>query len=122
MALSVWCNGHGPPPPILRTSGTPKFAPPFALIRQPARTFLPIFLMKTKLVLAEKSKTEMIEATDSAFDKKDLPTLEPEAMCYMMSKQLYINDGARNWHPHVMFLVARDAGKGWGANLPARRL
>jgi len=78
--------------------------------------------MKTKLVLAEKSKTEMIEATDSAFDKKDLPTLEPEAMCYMMSKQLYLNDGARNWHPHVMFLVARDAGKGWGANLPARRL
>jgi hypothetical protein len=40
----------------------------------------------------------------------------------MMSKQQYLNDGARNWHPHVMFLVARDAGKGWGANLPARRL
>src|SRR6266851_706414 len=31
-----------------------------------ARTFVPIFLMKTKLVMAGKSKTEIVEATASA--------------------------------------------------------
>ena len=33
----------------------------------------------------------------SAFDKKELPPPEPGAMCYMMSKQQYLNDKAKNW-------------------------
>jgi hypothetical protein len=74
--------------------------------------------MKTKLVLAGKSKAEIGAATASALENKELPALAPGAMCYMMSKQQYLNDGARNWHPHVMFLVAGDAAKSWGANLP----
>ena len=48
--------------------------------------------MKTKLVLAGKSKTEIVQATASALDKKELPALEPGAMCYMMSKQQYLSD------------------------------
>lgn len=28
----------------------------------------------------------------AAFDKKELPPLEPGAMCYMTSKQQYLND------------------------------
>jgi hypothetical protein len=83
-----------------------------------ASTFLPVFLMKTKLVLAGKSKTEIGAAIASALENKELPALAPGAMCYMMSKLQYLNDGARNWHPHVMFLVAGDAAKSWGANLP----
>src|SRR5260370_1085455 len=51
-------------------------------------------------------------------EKADLPLLAPGAMCYMMSKQQYLNDGAKSWHPHVMFLVAGDAEKSWGGNLP----
>jgi hypothetical protein len=96
----------------------PKVRAPICFNPPAARTFLPIFLMKTKLVLAGKSKTEMIEATDSAFDKKDLPTLEPDAMCYMMSKQQYLSDHDMSWHPHLMFFVQGDAAKSWGANLP----
>jgi hypothetical protein len=38
-------------------------------------------------------------------------------MCYMMSKQQYLNDDGKAWHPHLMFFVAGDAGKSWGANL-----
>ena len=68
-----------------------------------AKTFLPIFLLKTKLVLAGKSKTEIVQATASVLDKKELPTLEPGAMCYMMSKQQYLSDGDMSWHPHLMF-------------------
>jgi hypothetical protein len=83
-----------------------------------ARTFVPIYLMKTKLVLAGKSKAEILEATSKALDKKELPALEPGAMCYMMSKQQYLNDEGKSWHPHLMFFVAGDVAKSWGADLP----
>jgi hypothetical protein len=96
----------------------PKVRAPICFNPPAARTFVPIFLMKTKLVLAGKSKTEIVAATASAFDRKELPALEREAMCYMLSKQQYLNDGAMNWHPHLMFLVPGDAEKSWGANLP----
>jgi hypothetical protein len=74
--------------------------------------------MKTKLVLAGKSKTEIVQATASALDKKELPALEPGAMVYMMSKQQYLGDRDMSWHPHLMFFVSGDEAKSWGANLP----
>jgi len=70
------------------------------------------------LVLAKKSKTEIVQATASAMDHEDLPALESGAICYMMSKQQYLNDEDMSWHPHLMFLVSGDAAKDWGANLP----
>jgi hypothetical protein len=96
----------------------PKMRAPTCYNPAAASTFLPIFLMKTRLALAGKSKAEIGAATVSALEKKELPPLAPGAMCYMMSKQQYLNDGAKSWHPHVMFLVAGDAEKNWGANLP----
>ena len=83
-----------------------------------ARTFLPIFLMKTRLVLAENSKAQILEAITSAMEKKELPALEPGAMCYMMAKEQYLSDDDKSWHPHLMFFVSGNAGKSWGANLP----
>ena len=83
-----------------------------------ARSFLPIYLMKTKLVLAGKSKTEIVKATALSLDKKELPVLEPGAMCYMMSKHQYLSDQGMSWHPHVMFFSPGDAAKSSGANLP----
>jgi hypothetical protein len=83
-----------------------------------ARTFVPIYLMKTKLVLAGKSKAEILQATGSALDKKELPPLETGAMCYMQSKQQYLNDAGKSWHPHLMFLIPGDVAKTWGADLP----
>lgn len=96
----------------------PKVRAPHCFNQAAARTFAPIFLMKTKLVLAGKSKAEIATATASAFDKKELPALEPGAMVYMMSKQQYLNDEGMSWHPHLMFFVAGDVAKSWGANLP----
>jgi hypothetical protein len=96
----------------------PKMRAPNCFNPAAARTFVPIYLMKTRLVLAGKSKAEILQATASAMDKKELPPLEPGAMCYMMSKQQYLNDGARSWHPHVMVFVQGDAAESWGANLP----
>jgi hypothetical protein len=96
----------------------PKVRAPHCFNQAAAKTFTPIFLMKTKLALAGKSKAEIAAATASALDKKELPALEPGAMCYMMSKQQYLNDQAMNWHPHLMFFVQGDAAKSWGADLP----
>ena len=96
----------------------PKVRAPICFNPAAARTFLPVYLMKTKLVLAGKSKTEIVKATASALDNKELPTLEAGAMCYMMSKQQYLSDHGKTWHPHLMFFVPGDAAKSWGANLP----
>jgi hypothetical protein len=96
----------------------PKVRSPICFNPAAARSILPIFLMKTRLVMAGKSKAEIVAATDAAFEKKELPALEPGAMCYMMSKQQHLNDGAKNWHPHLMFYVSGDSAKSWGANLP----
>lgn len=96
----------------------PKVRSPICFNSTAARTSVPIYLMKTKLVMAGKSKAEIAQAIASGFSNKTLPQLEPGAMCYMMSKHQYLNDAGRNWHPHLMFLVAGDAAKSWGANLP----
>jgi len=96
----------------------PKIRAPICFNPQAARTLAPIFLMKTRLVLEGKSKKDIVAVTASALDKKKLPALEPGAMCYMMSKQQYLNDQGASWHPHLMFFVTGDAAKSWGADLP----
>jgi hypothetical protein len=82
-----------------------------------AETYAPIYLMKTRLVLAGKSKMDVVHETTAALDDKRLPALAPGAMCYMMSKQQYLNDEDRNWQPHMMFFAPGDAAKSWGANV-----
>ncbi len=96
----------------------PKIRAPHCFNPAAARSFAPIYLMKTKLVLAGKSKMEVVQATNAALDRKELPALEPGAMVYMMSKQQYLSDDGKSWHPHLMFYVAGNAAKSWGANLP----
>ena len=96
----------------------PKVRAPHCFNAPAARTFLPFFLMKSKLVLAGTSKAEIATAMASALDKKELPPLAPETLVYMMSKQQYLNDDGKSWHPHVMFYASGEAEKSWGANLP----
>lgn len=96
----------------------PKMRAPHCFNSPAAQSFAQIYLMKTRLVLAGKSKTEIVQAIAAALDRGELPALAPGAMCYMMSKHQYLNDQAQSWHPHVMFFVAGDAAKNWGANLP----
>jgi hypothetical protein len=51
----------------------PKIRSPICFNPQAARTFARIVLMKTKLVLEGKSRTEIETVTASALDKKELP-------------------------------------------------
>jgi hypothetical protein len=95
----------------------PKLRAPHCLNAPAAKTYLPIYLMKTMLVLQGKSKAEIGQALKTAMEKKDLPALEPNAMCYMMSKEQYLGDADMQWHPHMMWFVPGDSAKTWGANL-----
>jgi len=97
---------------------SPKVRAPHCFNPAASKTFLPIFLKKTKLVLAGKSKAQVLAATTSALEKGELPALAPGAMCYMMAKQQYLSDDDMSWHPHLMFFVSGNAVKSWGANLP----
>jgi hypothetical protein len=96
----------------------PKMRAPHCFNAQAARSFAPIYLMKTRLVMAGKSKSEIAQDIQAALDKKDLPALEPGAMAYMMSKQQYLNDQGKSWHPHAMFFYAGDMAKTWAADDP----
>ncbi|MGD0798617.1 MAG: hypothetical protein ABR910_12930 [Acidobacteriaceae bacterium] len=96
----------------------PKMRAPHCFNAAAARTFAPIYLLKTRLVLAGKSQKQIAAATASALDRKELPALEPGAMAYMMSKQQYLDDQGMSWHPHTMFFFAGDAAKSWAADLP----
>jgi hypothetical protein len=64
----------------------------------------------------------MFEDLDAAFHQKKLPGMEPGAMCYMMSKQGYLNDRDGHWHPHLMFFAPLTDAAAWGANLPGSPL
>lgn len=96
----------------------PKMRAPHCFNAQAAKSFAPIYLMKTRLVLAGKSKPEIAKAIATALDKRELPALEPGAMAYMLSKQQYLNDHAKSWHAHTMFFSPGDMTKSWAADDP----
>jgi hypothetical protein len=93
----------------------PKNRSPICLNPPAARTVLPITLMRTKLVLAGKSKEEIKETVKAAIEKKELPDLEAGAMSYMMSKDAYLTDAGSHNMAHLMFYMP--LGTVWGANL-----
>ena len=75
-------------------------------------------IKRTELILAGQSKAQMFESITAALDKKELPLPGTGAMCYMMSKQGYLNDHDGHWHPHLMFFVPRTDAAAWGADVP----
>jgi len=96
----------------------PKLRGPLCLNAAAAHSYLPRTIKKTELILAGRTKAQMAEAVSAAIDKKELPAMEPGAMCYMLSKQGFLNDQAGHWHPHLMFFVSQADPATWGADLP----
>src|ERR1700751_3128734 len=60
----------------------PKVRAAACLNRQAARSMFPIFLLRSRMVMAGRSKEEILSALKAAFEKKQLPDLESGAMCY----------------------------------------
>jgi hypothetical protein len=86
------------------------------------RSILPYTIKRTELVLAGRSKPEMSAAIKGGIEKHTLPPLEAGAVTYMMSKQQFLNDGAHNWKPHLMFYFPRAEAAVWGTDLPGSPL
>jgi hypothetical protein len=82
-----------------------------------ARSVLPLDTKRTELVLAGRSKAEMVAAIAMALDKKQLPALEPGTVCYMMGKASYLTDQGGHNMPHLMFYDSVKEPVAWGANV-----
>ena len=96
----------------------PKLRSPICFNAAAARSYLPRIIKKTEVILAGRTKAQMMEAIVAGIDKKDLPAMESGAMCYMLSKQGYLSDRDGHWHPHLMFFFSQADAAAWGADLP----
>jgi hypothetical protein len=95
----------------------PRIRGPICVNPAGVRTYLRLVRMEARLVMEGRSKAEIGEAVKAAWERKELSEPEPGAMSYMMSKQQYLGDEPKRWRPHLMWFVAGDAAKSWGANL-----
>ena len=96
----------------------PKLRGPICFNPPAARSVLPSTYKRTEMVLAGKTKAEIIEGNKAQFEKGELPALEPGAMSYMMSKQAYLTDNGDHNLAHLMFYAPPLDGAVWGADLP----
>ena len=70
----------------------PKLRGPICFNPPAAKSVLPTTFERTEMALAGRTKAEIIEGNKAAFEKGELPSLEPGAMSYMMSKRAYLTD------------------------------
>lgn len=96
----------------------PKVRVPMCVNAPAARTYLRAITKITDLALAGRGPAQVNEAIADATAKKELPAMEPGAMCYMTGKQGYGGDVIPHWPPHLMFFYSDTDPAIWGANLP----
>ncbi len=96
----------------------PKIRGPICFNPPAARSVLPTTYKRTEMVLAGRTKAEIIQGNKAAFEKGELPPLEPGGMSYMMSKEAYLTDHGDHNLAHLMFYAPPLDGKTWGADLP----
>lgn len=94
---------------------SPKVRAANCLNPQAARSILPIVYLRTRMVMAGRSKAEIVSAVKAAFEKKQLPSLESGAMAYMMSKSAYLTDEGNHNVSHLMFYTSVENFKDWGS-------
>jgi hypothetical protein len=112
MVWRLWTAGTDDP-----DFWNPKLRAPICFNPPAARSQIPQTIKKTEVILASRSKAQMSEAIDAAFGRKELPVPKSGAMCYMMSKQQYLNDRDGRWHPHLMFFLPLMDPAVWGVGL-----
>ena len=96
----------------------PKVRVPICMNPPAARTYLVAITKITDLALAGRNLAQVNEAIADATAKKELPSMEQGAMCYMTGKAGYGGDVAPHWPPHLMFFYSDTDPAIWGANLP----
>jgi hypothetical protein len=79
------------------------------------RTVLPAHLERARWVLSGLSVDAMRARARASALANTAPA--PGAMCFMMSKDGYLSDTGKHWHPHLMFYLPAAGVASWGANL-----
>ena len=82
---------------------------------QAARSIVPIVFLRSRMVMAGRSKAEILSALKAGFENGQLPKLESGAMDYMMSKSAYLTDEGEHNLPHLMFFTAGIDARDWGS-------
>src|SRR5258708_5070258 len=67
----------------------PKVRVPMCFNAAAAHSYLVRLAKETEWGLAGRTQAQMTESIKAAFAQKELPAMEPGAMCYMLSKQGY---------------------------------
>ena len=93
----------------------PKVRAADCLNPQAARSIVPIAFLRSRMVMAGRSKAEILSAIKAAFENRQLPDLKSGAMDYMMSKSSYLTDEDGHNLPHLMFFTAGVDAKDWGS-------
>lgn len=92
----------------------PKARAPLCLNAPAVRSYLPLMRKRTELALAGRSKAQIFEALSAAVNRKELPTPEPGAMCFMMSKTGHPERSRRTLAAAPDVLCAADRAGGVG--------
>jgi hypothetical protein len=94
----------------------PKIRAPECYNAAGARSVLPRYLARTRWVLAGDSIAAMRAHTAAAQAAGRGLKPAPGSICFMMSKQGYLNDGvAGPWYPHIMTFALGAKPAAWGA-------
>ena len=96
----------------------PKVRVPICVNASAARSYLVHVSKLTDMGLTGRTPAQMNEFIAAAIARKELPPMEPGAMCYMMSKEGYGGDSVPHWPSHLMFFYSDTDLASWGANLP----
>jgi len=96
----------------------PKVRVPMCVNALAARSYLVRIAKETEWGLAGRTPAQINAAIPAAIAQKELPAMEPGAMCYMMGKEGYGGDVAPHWPSHLMFFYSDTDPAIWGANLP----
>jgi hypothetical protein len=96
----------------------PKVRVPMCVNAPAAHSYLVRVTKETEWGLAGHTQAQINQAIPAALAKKELPPMEPGAMCYMMGNQGYGGDVAPHWPSHLMFFYSDTDPVIWGANLP----
>ena len=96
----------------------PKVRGPICFNPASVRSVLPAYLKRTDWILSGLSKDQVLDRVKAAVTSNAITPPELGSMCYMLSKQGYLNDAAGHWHPHLMFFFPHTADSAWGQILP----
>jgi hypothetical protein len=96
----------------------PKVRVPMCVNAAAAGSYLVRVKKETEWGLAGQTQAQMTESIKTAIAKRELPPMEPGAMCYMTGKQGYGGDTNPHWPSHLMFFFNDTDLASWGANLP----